>query len=224
MPSLLLHVFGHDRRLRLPGCNPARVRERIFCARRRAALLKKGLDSMLETAKYSEYVGADLLTYAQKNHLRLRNLHDGMPVPPARRRHLAGFRPVYVGQHDRDMAITCRLGYVHAEGDVLGWVLLCRSGKGLGIRLGRLQKIPALAVKQEGDTEAAGTAPFEAIYAVLNVLEPYRVRPTTNPDPKLPVRAHLAPAKRREFQLQAPELGIGMPDGEKNANRATSSR
>lgn len=70
------------------------------------------------------------------------------------------------------MAIVCRLGYIHAEGDVLGWVLLCRSGKGLGIRLGRLEQIPGLAVKQVGDTEAAGTAPVEAIDAVLAVLEP----------------------------------------------------
>jgi hypothetical protein len=124
----------------------------------------------------------DLLGYARKQRLRVRNLNDGLPVPPARRRRVPGHRPAYVGADDRDMAIISRLGYVHAEGDVLGWALLCKSGKGLGIRLGRLEKIPGVTPKQVGDTEAAGTAPIEAIAAVLDVLEPYRVRPEANID------------------------------------------
>jgi hypothetical protein len=158
---------------------------------------------MTTTASVCSY----LLAYARDHRLRTRNLNDGLPVPPARRQRVRGHRPAYVGADDRDMAIVCRLGYVHEEENVLGWALLCKSGKGLGIRLERLEKVPGVTVKQLGDTEAAGTAPVEAIDAVLDVLEPYRVRPEANLNSNLAVQGHLAPAKTRP--VATPTAGDG---------------
>jgi hypothetical protein len=141
----------------------------------------------------------ELLEYANAHRLRTRNLHDGGPVGPGELRRKRGVPPAYIGDGDRLDAIIGPFGYVTAEGNVLGWALLCRSGKGLGIRLERLEKVPGVIVTQVGDTEAAGICPFEAIDAVLDVLEPYRVRPDANLDPNSAIRGHLAPGKRGQF-------------------------
>lgn len=118
----------------------------------------------------------DLVSYASQHRYRLRNLHDGLPCPPARQRRPKGRRAAFAGREDRDLAVVCQLGYICAEGDGIGWVLLCPSKRGLGHRLTRLRRLPGVAVRQEADTEAAGTATIAALPGVLRVLRPYRRR------------------------------------------------
>jgi hypothetical protein len=54
----------------------------------------------------------DLRTYVAAHRCRVRNLHDGEPVPPTRRPHEPGRRAVYRSQGDCQDAIICRDGYV----------------------------------------------------------------------------------------------------------------
>jgi len=121
----------------------------------------------------------DLLAYAEKHRYRVRNLHDGAPVPPTRRQHeqhSTGYR----GEADRQDAIIGRHGYVDFGGwgeDRIGFCVLCRSRRALGVRLRLLEQAGA-TVTQEGDTEAAGYAPLARIDDVLAALRPYRRRET----------------------------------------------
>lgn len=116
----------------------------------------------------------DLLGYARAHGLRVRNLHDGLPIPPARPKRVPGQRPAFGGEQGRDLAIVCRHGYVHAEGRQIGWVLLCGTARTCNFRLDQLRQVPGLVVQQEGDSEAAGVAPVAAVADVLAILEPYR--------------------------------------------------
>ena len=119
----------------------------------------------------------DLIGYATEHRYRMRNLHDGDPVPPLRRspEHSPS---VYRGQEDRQDAIICRDGYVDYGGwgpDRIGFCVLCRSRRALTARLKLLEQAGA-TVTQEGDTEAAGHAPVARIAEVLAALRPYRRR------------------------------------------------
>ncbi len=107
---------------------------------------------------------------------RVRSLHDGHPVPPARptyhgrRGRLAG----YLGADDRKDAIVCRNGCVTDDGNGrIGWFLFAPTTRSMRAKL---RKLTALGVDlvQEGDTEAAGGASVEQIGDVLRVLVPYR--------------------------------------------------
>ncbi len=122
---------------------------------------------------------SDLKTYARQHRYRVRNLHDGRPVPPVRPKRKADQPVAFIGPTERDDAIMCKRGYAHIEGDLIGWVLLARSARALGYRLGPMRRIMGVVVDQEGDAEAAGTAPVEALDAVLGVLEPYRRKPAS---------------------------------------------
>lgn len=119
----------------------------------------------------------DLLAYARGRRYRTRNLHDGLPVPPARQRRTSSHRAAFGADVDRFDVIICRYGYVCSEGNRVGWALLCRSKRSLTMCLRAVQDGPGTVVKQLGDTEAAGDAPLEALESVLGVLEPYRRRP-----------------------------------------------
>jgi hypothetical protein len=119
----------------------------------------------------------DLLAYAAEHRCRVRNLHDGDPVPPLRRPHDHG-PSAYRGDEDRQDAIICRDGYVDYGGfgvDRIGFCVLCRSRRALAVRL-RLLTQAGATVTQEGDTEAAGHAPLDRIDDVLAALRPYRRR------------------------------------------------
>lgn len=121
----------------------------------------------------------DLRAYAAEHGYRIRNLHDGEPVPPTRRPadHEA---PAYKGAADRADAIIGKDCYVDFGGfgeDRIGFCVLCRSRRALNIRLTRLRAAGATIV-QEGDTEAAGYAPLARIDDVLAALRPYRRRET----------------------------------------------
>jgi hypothetical protein len=122
-------------------------------------------------------VSFDLLAYAAEHRFRMRNLHDGDPVPPLRRPD--GHGPsIYRGEEDRQDAIICRDGYVDYGGwgpDRIGFCVLCRSRRALTARLRLLEQAGA-TVTQEGDTEAAGFAPLDRIGDVVEALRPYRRR------------------------------------------------
>ena len=119
----------------------------------------------------------DLVAYAREHRLRLRNLHDGGPVPPVKRTERT--RTVaYRGAEDRGDAILCKFGYVDFGGfgaDRIGFCLLCSSARSMSKRLQMLAETGATVV-QEGDSEVAGYAPLAEIESVLAVLVPGRVR------------------------------------------------
>jgi hypothetical protein len=122
----------------------------------------------------------DLLTYADEHRYRVRNLHDGDPVPPTRRRCNGRRRAVYRGADDRDDAIICRDGYVPADDsseDRVGFCVLCRSSRALQAPLRVLQRLGAV-ITQLGDSEAVGHAPVSQIGEVLKALRVYRRRET----------------------------------------------
>ena len=120
----------------------------------------------------------DLLAYARKHRYRVRNLHDGGPVPPAIWKPPKGFRPTYVGEYDRMDAVVGRDGYIVDEGEPgrLGIALFYKSGKGVNRARARLAGIGG-TVTQEGDTEVAGTIPVESIDAGRELIRVSRLRP-----------------------------------------------
>ncbi len=118
----------------------------------------------------------DVKQYAGEHRHRVRNLHDGRPVPSVCPKGKADQPVAFIGPTERDDVIMCKRGYVHAEGEAVGWVLMTRSARALGYRLGPMRQIPGVVVEQEGATEAAGTAPVEAAAEVLHVLRPYQRR------------------------------------------------
>jgi len=121
----------------------------------------------------------DLRQYAAEHGYRLRNLHDGAPVPPTRRP--PEHPPVaFRGSEDRHDAIIARHGYVDFGGwgpDRIGFCVLCRSARALTACLRRLEPAGVM-LTQLGDTEAAGHAPRERIGDVLTALRTYRRRET----------------------------------------------
>jgi hypothetical protein len=118
-----------------------------------------------------------LRAYTAEHRYRVRNVHAGAPVPPARRTgdlDSIGYR----GGEDRDDAIIGRDGYVDYGGwgsDRIGWCVLCKSQRALNKRLRPLRRAGATVV-QEGDTEPAGHAPLARIDEVVKALRPYRRR------------------------------------------------
>ncbi len=120
----------------------------------------------------------DLVAYAREHRYRLRNLHDGGPVPPAIWKPPRGYRPVYVGEDDRCDAIVGRNGYVAFDGE-LGWLGITLFFKSaLGVNKAR-DKIQAMGgtVTQEGDTEIAGTIPVESIEEGLLLIRVSKLKP-----------------------------------------------
>ena len=118
----------------------------------------------------------DLLAYARKHRYRLRNLHDGGPVPPAIWKPPKGYRPVYTGAEDRFDAIVGRDGYVAMDGDELTVCLFYRSTKGVKSAKTRLEAMGG-RIDQEGDTELGATVPVEQIAEVLKLIKVSRLKP-----------------------------------------------
>lgn len=130
----------------------------------------------------------DLTAYAREHRYRLRNLHDGGPVPPARYRRSKGEMPAgqagYIGQDDRQDAIVGCDGYIVDEGEPgqLGIYLQYRSGRGVRRAHARIQAMGG-TVSQVGDTEIAGTVPVNRVEDALKLIRVSRV-PMRNPNPK----------------------------------------
>lgn len=116
----------------------------------------------------------DLREYARRHRYRVRNLHDGHPVPPAKRppRGQRG-ADAFGADDDRMDAIVGRFGYIVIESDGLGWFLVANSrpphGKIATIREAGGQ------VNQLGDREAGGTAPTSAMKTLTKLIGVYRV-------------------------------------------------
>lgn len=69
----------------------------------------------------------DLLAYARQHRLRVRNVHDGAPVPPMRRPRAGRRRARLIGADDRLDAIIGRFGYVDYGGRGSDWIGGVRS-------------------------------------------------------------------------------------------------
>lgn len=50
----------------------------------------------------------DLVEFAEAHRLKLRNIADGYPCPPVRRRRRRGHKPAFAGSADREDVIICR--------------------------------------------------------------------------------------------------------------------
>ena len=81
----------------------------------------------------------DLVAYARKHRYRLRNLHDGGPVPPALPKKSDTHRLGYVGAVDRWDAIVGHNGYVAMDGDRLSVFVEYKSANGVNRAVTRLQ-------------------------------------------------------------------------------------
>lgn len=124
----------------------------------------------------------NLVEYARKHRFRVRNLHDGGPVPPARYRKPKGELPAgrtgFVGQDDRHDAIVGYDGYIADEGEPgqLGICLFYRSARGVKRVHARIQAMGGL-VTQVGDVEIAGSVPVESIEEALKLIKVSRLHP-----------------------------------------------
>ena len=114
----------------------------------------------------------DLTEYAAARRYRVRNLHDGRPVPPFRVRVTKrGTAKGYTGADDRDDAVIGQYGYVADGGDGrLEWFLRRTNGKAAAVRA--LAAAGAI-VAQDGDGEAAGSAPVSTIAVLIELIRPY---------------------------------------------------
>ena len=124
----------------------------------------------------------DLVAYARKHRYRVRNLHDGGPVPPARWRHPKGHKPAtagHIGEDDRWDAIVGQHGYVAMDGNKLSVCLFYKSAKGVNRVLVRLKAMDA-RIAQVGDTELGATVPAQRMEEVLKLIRVSKV-PLTNP-------------------------------------------
>ncbi len=127
----------------------------------------------------------DLTAYAQEHRYRVRNLHDGHPVPPAWRTKNHDAATGHVGREDRCDAIVGYDGYICDEGaGQLGLCLFYRSARGVKKAEARIRALGG-TVTQIGDTEIAGTVPAERIEDALRLIRASRVHPG-NPNPKIP--------------------------------------
>ena len=128
----------------------------------------------------------DLIGSARKHRYRVRNLHDGDPVPPARRTRPKGDSPAaqagFIGKEDRYDAIVGYDGYVTDEGNgQLRIYLEYRSAKGVNRAEARIRALGG-TVTQVGDTEIAGTIPVERIEEALKLIRVSKV-PMRTPNP-----------------------------------------
>ncbi|UCC30080.1 MAG: hypothetical protein JSU86_18020 [Phycisphaerales bacterium] len=123
--------------------------------------------------------------YARKHRYRVRNLHDGGPVPPARymkpKGQTAAARTGFVGKEDRCDAIVGCNGYIGDEGEPgrLGIYLQYRSARGVKRVHSRIQALGG-TVKQVGDAEVASSVPTEKIEEALRLIRVSKV-PLRNP-------------------------------------------
>jgi len=97
----------------------------------------------------------DLVTFAKHHRYRLRNLHDGGPVPPAIwKDRPEGHQPGYRGSEGRWDAIVGLYGYVALDGGELVTCLFFGSAQGVNRALPKLREIGA-RIDQTGDVVSA---------------------------------------------------------------------
>ncbi len=118
----------------------------------------------------------ELAAYAKKYRYRLRNLHDGGPVPPAKPARGAGGPTGYIGATERMDAIVGSKGYVTMDGNELSVCLFHKNALGINRAVPRLEAIGA-RIDQIGDTELGATFSVEHIDEVLQLIKASRLRP-----------------------------------------------
>lgn len=115
----------------------------------------------------------EFIELARQRGWRTRNLHDGYPCPPTRRRgkrRSSGYRGAYASP-----AIVCRHGLIEPADDGLAWTLLTGTVRRFTARMQRLQAIP-VTVRAAGDTEAWGYCRLADLDTVASVLQPFQRR------------------------------------------------
>ena len=123
--------------------------------------------------------GFNLVEYARKLRYRLRNLNDGGPCPPAIWKRPKSYEPT--GEAERCYAIVGHSGYIADDGEPgqLGIALFYKSAKGVNAAKAKIRAMNG-TVKQEGDTEVAGTVPVASIDEALRLIRVSKV-PLRNP-------------------------------------------
>ena len=121
-------------------------------------------------------VAAQVEEFARQHRYRLRNLHNGAPVPPFRAPR--GFQATgYAGaSRERWDAIIGQYGYVAPGETRLEWMIAGKSERTLKRRLPMILAAGGV-VEQAGDTEAAGWAPLESLAELVRAIDPYRLKP-----------------------------------------------
>ena len=94
--------------------------------------------------------------YARKHRYRLRNLHDGYPVPPARRQKPDTSRLGYAGVSERWDAIVGRNGYITTDAGQLSVFLEYKSAQGVNLAARQIQAMGGW-LDQVGDRELGAT-------------------------------------------------------------------
>ena len=120
----------------------------------------------------------DLAVFACEHRYRLRNLHDGSPVPPARRQRADDGRVGYIGASDRCDAIVGYDGYLADDGEDsrLGIYLCYKSARGVKKARARIKAVGG-TVDQVGDVEITGTVSVDRIEDVLKLIRVSKLRP-----------------------------------------------
>ncbi|MEE9597953.1 MAG: hypothetical protein V3V96_14365 [Acidiferrobacterales bacterium] len=146
----------------------------------------------------------DLIEYAKRHRYRLRNLNDGEPVPPARRKKAHGGIPAYRGEDDRDNAIVGHAGYVADDGEpgLLSIFLSYKTPNGLNRIIPRVKALGG-RIKQLGDTELTATFPTERLLSALQIIKVCKLPPPGDPQnlperPSQAVKLGLETAQRAE--------------------------
>lgn len=134
----------------------------------------------------------DLLAFARARRLRIRNLHDGRPVPPARLLKPNGSRPAgqtgYVGECDRLDAVVGFNGYLVDEGNGRLGIYLCyRSLQGVKKAEAKIRAWGG-TVTQSGSFEVGGTIPGSALKDALRLIRVSKLAPG-NPNASPPARS-----------------------------------
>lgn len=125
----------------------------------------------------------DLVAYAKKHRYRLRNLHDGDPVPPAKPPRGSGGPTGYIGATERMDAIVGSKGYVTMDGSELSVCLFHKNALGINRAIPMLQALDA-RIDQLGDTELGATVSAEHIDGALQLIRVSKLhtgRPGGNP-------------------------------------------
>lgn len=130
--------------------------------------------------------GFDLITFARKNRYRIRNLHDGGMVPPARHTKPKGDLPTaqvgFIGRDDRCDVIVGYDGYILDEGNGRLGVYLCyKSSRGVKRAQDRIGAL-AGSVTQVGDTEIVGNVPVSRIKDAVKLIRVSKLA-MRNPNP-----------------------------------------
>jgi len=115
-------------------------------------------------------------SYAAQHRLRLRNLHDGKPVPPCPiKKARKVLSEAYRRPEDSCLAIVGNRGYVFAQDGRLEWYLsVGMAGEHRRSLESQIQEAGG-TVRQRGDLESAGTSPESAIAAICRAIKARKV-------------------------------------------------